>query len=154
MKILKSWGTDGSVVVSLLDTDPEELKVGEPVFIEFDGLPVPFFVENCIRRGGNRFVVKFEDVDSSAGAEEIVGRPVSLEEEEYEEEEQSLEGMEVIDAGTGKSVGKILEFNDFSGNACITVDYCGREVMLPLHDDLIDGVEGEKIFLRIPDGLL
>lgn len=139
--------------MSLLDTDPEELKVGEPVFIEFDGLPVPFFVENCIRKGGNRFVVKFEDVYSSAGAEEIVGRPVSLEEEEYEEE-QSLEGMEVIDAGTGKPVGKILEFNDFSGNACITVDYCGREVMLPLHDDLIDGVEGEKIFLRIPDGLL
>ena len=118
--------------MSLLDTDPEVLKVGEPVFIEFDGLPVPFFVENCIRKGGNRFVVKFEDVDSSADAEELVGRPVSFEEEESPEEDQSLEGMEVIDAVTGKSVGKILEFNDFSGNACITVDYCGREVMLPL----------------------
>ena len=40
-KILKSNGTDGEVVLSLFDVDPEEIRPEEPVFIYDDGLPVP-----------------------------------------------------------------------------------------------------------------
>lgn len=153
MKILKSWGTDGQVVISLLASDPEDLETGEPVFIEFDGLPVPFFVESCARKG-NRLVVKFEDVDSGSAAEELVGRNVIPDGESLEEDEDSVIGMTVVNAVNGEKIGDIVSADDFSGNACITVNHCGKEVLIPFHEDLVIGVENDQIFMTIPEGLI
>ena len=41
-QVLKSNGTDGELLVSFFDIDPEEIDLQEPVFIYMDGLPVPF----------------------------------------------------------------------------------------------------------------
>lgn len=153
MKILKSWGTEGQVVISLLASDPEELETGKPVFIEFDGLPVPFFVESCARKG-NRLVVKFEDVDSGTAAEELVGRNVIPDGESLGEDEDSVIGMTVVNAVSGETIGDVVSADDFSGNTCITVNHCGEEVMIPFHEDLIVGVKDDKIFMTIPDGLI
>ncbi|MBR3485618.1 MAG: hypothetical protein IKH40_04705, partial [Bacteroidales bacterium] len=96
MKVLKSWGAEGQVVLSPDAEDPRDLKSQEPVFIEFDGLPVPFYVESAQPRG-SRLIVKFEGVDSLAEAEELVGRLVSFQEGD-EEEEDSLVGLQVRDS--------------------------------------------------------
>ncbi len=153
MKVLKSWGAEGQVAISLGQEDPQDLNLKEPVFIEFDGLPVPFFIETAERKGSSRVIVKFEDVDTLEGAEELVGRVIRLEGDE-EEEDGSLVGMTVIDAASGAVVGPITEMYDYSGNICISVDWHGREVMLPVHEDLIKKVRKDKITLIIPDGLL
>lgn len=152
MKILKSWGNDGQVVVSLDADDPEDLKIEEPVFIEFDGLPVPFFIEK-VQSKGSRFTVKFEDVDTLEGAEELVGRTARYEKEE-DEEDDSLIGFVVKNAADGSTVGRIVDYADYSGNVCITVDCGGREVLLPLHEDLIREVTDTTLTLVIPEGLL
>ena len=52
-KVLKSNGKEGELLVSLLDIVPEDLDLQEPVFIEFDGLPVPFYFESFVPRGVN-----------------------------------------------------------------------------------------------------
>ena len=152
MKVLKSWGAAGQVVLSLDADDPRDLKSEEPVFIEFDGLPVPFYIESVEPKGG-RFIVKFEDVDSLEEAEELVGRTVTLSDEE-EEEEDSLIGLQVRDARSRRIIGEIVDFNDYSGNVTITVDTENGEVLLPLHEDLIVGIHDDVITLDIPDGLL
>jgi RimM protein, required for 16S rRNA processing len=152
MKVLKSWGAAGQVVLSLDADDPRDLKSEEPVFIEFDGLPVPFYFESVEPKGG-RFIVKFEDVDSLEEAEELVGRTVTLSDEE-EEEEDSLIGLQVRDARSRRIIGEIVDFNDYSGNVTITVDTENGEVLLPLHEDLIVGIHDDVITLDIPDGLL
>ena len=152
MKILKSWGNDGQVVVSLDADDPEDLKIEEPVFIEFDGLPVPFFIE-IVQSKGSRFTVKFEDVDTLESAEELVGRTARYEKEE-DEEDDSLIGFVVKNAADGSTVGRIVDYADYSGNVCITVDCGGREVLLPLHEDLIRKVTDTTLTLVIPEGLL
>ena len=41
-QVLKSNGRDGELLVSFSGIAPEEIDLEEPVFIEFDGLPVPF----------------------------------------------------------------------------------------------------------------
>jgi len=155
MKILKSWGTDGRVVISLASSDPGDLEIDEPVFITFDGLPVPFFVES-LEIKGNRRIVKFQDIDTAQAAEDLIGREAVLDCEDEDEEEASLEGMIVINASTGEEVGEIVDFNDFSGNTCITVVHNGEEVILPLHEDLVSSVDEKKgtITLTIPEGLL
>ena len=95
MKVLKSWGAAGEVVLSRPADSPQDLNVQEPVFIEFDGLPVPFYFES-LQEKGNRLIVKFEDVDTLAQAEELVGREVRFAAEE-EEEEDTLLGLRVRD---------------------------------------------------------
>ena len=153
MKVLKSWGASGQVVLSHPDIDPEDLKTQGPVFIEFDGLPVPFFIES-LEIKGNRCIVKFEDVDTLAAAEELVGREVTFAGED-EVDEDTLVGLQVRDSRSRRIIGEIVDFSDYGGNVVITVETAERgEVLLPLHEELIIGIHGDVITLDIPDGLI
>ena len=42
-RVLKSYGNEGEILVGFRELGPEDLNLKEPVFIMFDGLPVPFF---------------------------------------------------------------------------------------------------------------
>ena len=153
MKVLKSWGAAGEVVLSRPADSPQDLNVQEPVFIEFDGLPVPFYFES-LQEKGNRLIVKFEDVDTLAQAEELVGREVRFAAAE-EEEEDTLIGLRVRDSRTRRIIGEIVDFSDYGGNIVLTVETEDRgEVLLPLHEELIVNIHGEVITLDIPEGLL
>ena len=153
MKVLKSWGAAGEVVLSRPADSSQDLNVQEPVFIEFDGLPVPFYFES-LQEKGNRLIVKFEDVDTLAQAEELVGREVRFAAEE-EEEEDTLIGLKVRDSRTRRIIGEIVDFSDYGGNIVLTVETKDRgEVLLPLHEELIVNIHGEVITLDIPEGLL
>ena len=153
-KVLKSYGTAGAVIIGRDGDFLEDLEKNEPVFIEFDGLPVPFFIESIEPKGG-RYLVKFEDIDSLAAAEEIVGREVRLTENaDDEEEDDGIVGRIIRNAATGDVVGPVVKFIDFSGNTCIEVEHAGGRVLLPLHEDLIKKVRKNEIFLTIPEGLL
>ena len=153
LKVLKSYGTAGAVIVGRSGDVLGELREDEPVFIEFDGLPVPFFIETLDPKGG-RYVVKFEDIDSLEAAEEIVGREITLSlSGEADDEEDDIIGRMLCDEH-GKKIGPITDFLDFAGNTCVSVGYNGREVILPFHEDLIKKVRKKEIHLTIPDGLL
>lgn len=41
-RVLKSNGTEGEILIGFREISPEDLNIKEPVFIAFDGLPVPF----------------------------------------------------------------------------------------------------------------
>ena len=153
-KVLKSYGTAGAVIIGRDGEVLEDLQKNEPVFIEFDGLPVPFFIESIEPKGG-RYLVKFEDIDSLAAAEEIVGREVRLTENaDDEDEDDGIVGRIIRNAATGDVVGPVVKFIDFSGNTCIEVEHAGGRVLLPLHEDLIKKVRKNEIFLTIPEGLI
>lgn len=152
MKVVKSWGADGRVVMSRTASDSRDLESQEPVFIEFDGLPVPFFVES-IEAKGSRFVVKFQDVDSLEAAEELVGRDAT-QVEDGEEDEESIVGMKIRDSRSRKVIGEIVAFDDYGGNMLITVETASGEVLLPFHEDLVVSIHDETITLDIPEGLM
>jgi len=152
MKVLKSWGAAGEVVLSRTADDPQDLNVQEPVFIDFDELPVPFFIDS-FQDKGSRLIVKFQDVDTLAEAEELVGRVVSFGQEE-EEDEDSLIGLKVRDARTRKIIGPIVDFSDYGGNTLITVGTEKGDILIPLHEDLIVGIHDDVVTLDVPDGLI
>ena len=151
MKVQKSWGAAGEVVLSRPD-ELQDLNVQEPVFIEFDGLPVPFFMES-FQEKGNRLIVKFEDVDTLAEAEELVGREVTFK-QEAEEDEDSLIGLQVRDARTRKIIGPVVDFSDYGGNTLLTLETDHGEVLVPIHEDLIVSIHDDVITLDIPAGLI
>ncbi len=150
MRILKSYGTEGGVIVSAPEVDIEE-RANEPVFISFDGLPVPFFIEEVTPRGGAKYFVKLEDIDSLEAAEELVGKDADFEEdgEDYADE---IIGYTLCNQN-GTPVGKITAYEDIPGNPCLEIE---GGTLVPCPDELIVKVDNRnrKIWLEIADGLL
>ena len=88
-QVLKSNGTDGELVMSFRNIAPEDINLEEPVFIVFDGLPVPFYIETFTKRGNSKALVRITGVHNQEDVEEIAGKSVYI--EEGEEAELSLE---------------------------------------------------------------
>ena len=164
-QVLKSNGTDGELVMSFREIAPEDINLKEPVFIYFDGLPVPFFFESFQKRGNSKALVHLTDIRNQEDVEEIVGKAVYIEGDEEAEltlEEDgyaALVGWMVLTPGEGEdiyAVGEITEFFDIPNNPCLEVETENGAVMIPLHEDLILGldVENQEIMMEIPEGLL
>ena len=154
-QVLKSNGRDGELLLSFVGIAPEEIDLEEPVFIEFDGLPVPFYFESFTPRGNTRALVRLTGVHNLTDADELAGAAVYAEDDLYEDEEEDLTGWTVLDAD-GKKVGTVSAHEDIPGNPCIWVETGHGEVLVPLHEELVLDVDPEKEALRmvIPEGLL
>ncbi len=61
-QVLKSNGTEGEIILGFRDFGPEDIDLLEPVFIYFDGLPVPFFIESFSKKGNSKAVVRLTGV--------------------------------------------------------------------------------------------
>ena len=159
MKVLKSWGADGQVILSLTAEDPRDWESQEPVFIEFDGLPVPFFIEEFQPKGTTKALVRLTGVKSLADAEELVGKDVSVEEGTLDLEEEEglgdITGWTLVQDG-GTEIGTVEDYEDIPGNPCIYVETAAGSKMIPLHEDLIVDADPEarRLTMRIPSGLL
>ena len=172
-QVLKSNGTDGELVMSFRDIAPEDINIKEPVFIVFDGLPVPFFIESFTRRGNSKALVRLTDIENQEDVEEIAGKAIyidsdNLPEVSFEEDGYAaLIGWMVLtpsedasdedeDSLTVDEVGEITDFIDIPNNPCIEVETKNGAVMIPLHEDLILSVDpdNQEIIMQIPEGLI
>ena len=154
-QVLKSNGRDGELLVSFFGIAPEEIDLEEPVFIEFDGLPVPFYFESFTQRGNSRALVRLTGVHNLTDADELAGAVLYAEDDLYEDEEEDLTGWTVLNAD-GARVGTVSAHEDIPGNPCIWVETGHGECLLPLHEELILDVDAKEKTLRmeIPEGLL
>ncbi len=179
-QVLKSNGTDGELVMSFRNTDPEDIDVNEPVFIIFDGLPVPFFVESLTRRGTKKAIVRLTGICSQEDAEEISGKAVFTEaansDGSFDLEKEGLTaliGWTLLapvnyDLGTEEyghgdeneieveEIGTITDYIDIPNNPCIEADTKNGTAMIPFHEDLIISVDPEnrELIMDIPSGLI
>ena len=176
-QVLKSNGTDGELVLGFREIAPEDINLNEPVFIVFDGLPVPFYIESFTKRGNSKALVRLTDICSMEDVEEIAGKAVyieegqlpemSIEEDGYaalvgwilltpaEDLQTELEEMPEEEPALIE-VGEITDFIDIPNNPCIEVETENGAVMIPLHEDLILSVDPEyqEIIMQIPAGLV
>lgn len=160
-KVLKSNGTEGGLLFGFRDISPEDIDLKEPVFIYFDGLPVPFFIESFSRKGNDKAIVRLTDIRSLQEAEEVVGRAVYAEEdtiEGYEDDgEMSLEdfiGWTIFNRDV--RIGEVVDYEDIPGNPCLYIDTENGQAMIPLHEDFILSVNPEtgEMSMDLPDGLV
>ena len=153
-KVLKSNGTDGGILLGLHDIAIEEIDLTEPVFIEFDGLPVPFFIEEIQPKGSSRAIAHITGVKNLKDAEETVGRAVYTDYLEYEEDDApDFTGWDVFDEASGlRFIGKVDGIEDIPGNPCLIIG----ENLVPLHSDLVSEMDEEnrKLILKLPEGLI
>ncbi len=162
-RVLKSNGTEGEILIGFREISPEDLNQTEPVFITFDGLPVPFFIESFSRKGTNHALAHLTGVKNLQDAEELVGKDIFVKPDgihEYENADNGLTvddliGWSLLDA-EGKAVGEITDYEDIPGNTCLYVETKGGQVMVPLHEDLILSVDEDSktISVNVPEGLI
>ena len=84
-QVLNSNGTDGELVMGFREIAPEDINLQEPVFIIFDGLPVPFYIESFTKRGNTKALVRLTDICSMEDVEEIAGKAVYVAADELPE---------------------------------------------------------------------
>ena len=149
-KILKSNGTDGGLLIGVRDIEVGQIDLQEPVFIEFDGLPVPFFIQDLQQRGTSKAVTHLNDIVNLEDAEEVVGRPVFIEGEWEEEDELDFTGWTLLNRG--RQDATVTGMEPIPGNLCL---YVG-ETLVPLHPYLIlsSDPDARILDLDLPVGLL
>jgi 16S rRNA processing protein RimM len=171
-QVLKSNGTDGELVMGFREIAPEDINLQEPVFIVFDGLPVPFYIESFSKRGNTKALVRLTGICSMEDVEEITGKAVYIEEDQLPEMSLEDDGYAalvgwmlltpasaIMEDGNEEDlceVGEITDFLDIPNNPCIEVETENGAVMIPLHEDLILSVDPEyqEIIMQIPAGLI
>ena len=175
-QVLKSNGTDGELVMGFREIAPEDINLQEPVFIVFDGLPVPFYIESFSKRGNTKALVRLTGICSMEDVDEITGKAVYIEEDQLPEMSLEEDGFAALvgwtlltpaedfsttlemteDEPALMEVGEITDFMDIPKNPCIEVETENGAVIIPLHEDLILSVDPEyqEIIMQIPAGLI
>ena len=159
--ILKSHGIHGELVIRFQEEYYETLEENPQLFLEIDNLLVPYFIadEGLRFKSGESVITQLEWVDTDKKAKDLCGLSVFVDRDdviEFENEmsPHALIGYQLFDETLGL-IGVITEVNDFSGNVLLSVEYQGKEAMVPLNDDLIVRLDEDlhEIELRIPEGL-
>jgi len=159
-EIQKTFGAKGELIIKLRYEAPEEIDLNEAVFISIDGLWVPFYFQSFDARGNNRVQVVFDDFETQKLAEELVGKTICIKEKKNQKNTNDntlppLVGYKVVDKTIGE-LGVILNILPIPGNPCIQIDYNGREVIIPYHENFIKKIDEKKQLLQveIPQELL
>lgn len=164
-QIVKSYDVVGEVIIRLTSHLLEDYNFKEPVFIYFDGLPVPFFIEKFKSKGTSGALVKFETVNDLSHAEELLRKEIfvysHLVEDIVAEENMAtyLIGCTVKDANK-KIIGTISDYLDYPGNPCIEITrdqaHSAEPLLVPFHEELILKFDPKKriLHMEIPLGLL
>lgn len=159
-RIIKTHGFKGVVTIKTDSAIPDNITELESVFLEIDGKPVPFFIESVERAGPGIIRVKFSGYDSADKISEFIGCSVLMTHESLPEnfttDLTSLRGYKLLSC-TGAAVGIIKDIINNPGQSLLNVrSESGKEMLIPLHEDLIRKIDPDKKILTMifPEGLL
>lgn len=155
----KPHGLKGEIKIRVSEFYEDDLFNTQSVLI--GSPPVPYFVESL--RAGGAVIGKFEGLDAREQVAPLSNRPLFLLAEHVtatgpEEDETpwdifigytiSAEGYPVL--------GPITGIVDLPQHYLAELTHEGKEVVVPLHEDLIERIdqEGQVLTMVLPEGLL
>lgn len=181
-KVSKLFGLDGGVLVNLYDAFPGNMDNEEPLFVKVDGLAVPLFLGHFERRGQKGALVRFEDIDTPARADELLGQELFIaprtakkgglwawrgegvdtaggyEKEDGEVFFDDLVGYSatVAEEGGTPMKGVVTAFIDSEFNPLLQLEVNGKELFIPAADQFIEHIDTitREISFTVPPGLL
>jgi 16S rRNA processing protein RimM len=159
--ITKNHGVRGQVVVRLNNLSFDDIKEMETVFIEIDGLPVPFFITEYSEHSKETIVLTIDDINKEEDAKKLVNCHVYIKSSQVERSENPIQstnfliGFTVIDMHAVE-LGVIDEILNIDNNPLLRIVRNKQEVLLPLHEDLVHeiDVENKIIRVKVPEGLM
>ncbi len=164
----KTHGIHGHLALSLSDNISYDLLdkgliEKEAVFVEIDGIPVPFFIaKNGIRELNDKTILLSLDEIDNEKSKKLYPAKVYINTyhiSELEEIDKSSPGnwlgFSVIDQNIGP-IGSLVEFIEIKENPLLNINWNGKEILIPLMADFIIeiDIENEQITTNLPDGYI
>ena len=158
--ITKTRGLKGEMQLFFEFEDYNELDF-DILFLEVNKKLVPYFVENIKLQNNSTAYLQLEDIDHIDKTRDLIKKKVYLPKDKMPERDPSdfrytdLVGYLVVDEEEGE-IGHILSVQEFPQQFMATVDFDGKELLFPLSEDLILGVDLEErvIEVELPEGLV
>ena len=159
-RVAKTHGLKGEVTVRLDVDDPTTYAKMKHFFLEINKVLTPYFVEH-VKLNGDKLFVKVKDIDTIEMAQNLVGKSVYLPLEMLPKLSgkqfyfHEIVGFTVIDTEKGE-LGPVSEVLEYPTQAILQVMKDGKEILIPILDQVIQKVERDKKILTItaPEGLI
>jgi 16S rRNA processing protein RimM len=156
----KPHGTKGSLHIRFSGLKAEEIKDRGLVFVEIDGLPVPFFIESFQEKTDDSAVLKIEGIDSETKAREFAGYSVYVMKDQVKRKTlqsgrtADVKGYRVIDVRLG-FIGYAEGIINMPTNPLLVVKKENKEFLVPVHEDIVREIDKteEVIHIIAPEGL-
>lgn len=159
----KPWGHRGELAFQMDGSELDAVRDLGVLFVELDGLRVPFRVATIREHPRVGAVVKFADLDDPQSVGFLVNMQVyappgykDLEDlDEDELDPDALVGMMVLDVEHGE-LGEVVRLEGTDQNPLMVVDHNGVEVLIPMVNELITGIDLDTghLVVATPPGLL
>ena len=159
-KVTKTHGLKGEITIKLDVVNPADFRDLRYLLIEDKGNLIPYFIENQKINGDKMFAL-LQDVKNVDRAMTFVGKAVFLPNEmmpELDEDEfyySEIVGFRLIDEEKGE-VGVISNVLEYPTQAVIQVMKNGKEILIPVHDDILQKVnkKAKTLNIKAPEGLI
>ena len=156
-KLGKTHGVKGEISF-LFDDDVFDRVDADYLILKIDGILVPFFIEEYRFKSDSNALMKFEGIDTQERARELTGTDVYFPRSLADSDDGTLTwsvlvGFDIIDADSGRCVGRIASVDDSTLNILFCLDD-GR--LIPASEDLIIAIDQQarSLTMHIPAGLL
>ncbi|TJZ62036.1 16S rRNA processing protein RimM [Sphingobacterium olei] len=158
--ISKTRGLKGEVQVFFEFEDYMDLEF-DVLFVEENKKLIPYFVDELKLQKNSTAYATFEDIDHIDKAQPLLRKKIYLPNDKMPVRDPDdfrytdLIGYLVIDEHHGE-LGEITAVQEMPQQFIATVNMDGKELMFPLSDDLILGIDGEEgtIEVELPEGLV
>ena len=157
--IIRSHGLKGFFKVNIHSAGMPPIEKDEPVFIQLQGGPVPFFVEECTASSHNLWIMKLEEFDSLEDADRYVGKEMFIEESMFvgvkTDANDELIGFKVEDFEKG-AIGVVTGILETAQHAVIEIEKDGKLILVPWVDAIVKDIDldAKRIKIEAPDGLI
>ena len=159
-KITRRHGLQGNVFLKLDTDQPEMYNKLDSIFIEINGLLVPFFVAKQSWSKGDTLIISYKN-STEALVDQTIGRDVfmplsalpKLSGNKFYYHE--VIGFEIREED-GKTCGNIVSINDQTAQHYFILDLAGKEIIIPIIKDWILELNREEKYLKmqLPEGLM
>jgi 16S rRNA processing protein RimM len=150
----KTHGVKGQLLLRLeKELYPEELKA---LFIETATGKAPYFVKE-LKETAQGLIIGLEELNTVEQARPLIGKAVYVPADLIAEEEEADDwtGYELVDRHFG-TLGPVTGTSDNGEQVLLSLQYRGKEVLLPLVEDFVERVDEENrvLYFHAPEGLI
>jgi 16S rRNA processing protein RimM len=158
--VIRTHGVKGHLRIAF-DEYCKELSVSEALYFLIKGAYMPYFIREITWFDNGDALVLLEELNNREEADLHTKRAIYgpaeylAEPEDEDESDESYVGYHVIDSTMG-AIGEVMQAMDMGSYLLLTVEHAGREVLIPLHPNLIKKVDDQKLqlYTELPQGLL
>lgn len=147
---------------AVIDCSPETLSELKCIFVEFDGLMVPFFIKSLRPKGKESVLLTIDGVDDEVRASNFSRKDIYVEKDGLGDEDidddivylQDLKGFTIYDGE--EKTGIITDVDDSTENILFVVaTEDSSSILVPASEELIDEIEfdNKTIVMHLPAGL-